>query len=214
MPIHLSACQIALPIEAGGENGRFSRLGIMPHSTMPPMPSSAALLRMDLISSTRLSIEKIFLMPLTGLSLETSGVTFFIVATGPTCRNSTSSASITASSSSGRVMARNALAATGTIDWKATSKGCCIIVSACSNSERALRNIEPIISQPPTNQPMTSTVLVSSRLLATLPSLRASLSFLDVGFSVLSAPSFSSAIPFPRSREPAGHRAILQASGG
>src|SRR3546814_6960755 len=131
------------------------------------MRISAALLTTDLTSSTRLSIENIFLMPSTGLSLSSDGVSFLPVTIGPTCRNSTSTPRNRASASSGSDSHTRVSNATYPTSRTPTSNGWPTAAMLASNSSCILRYMKPISSQPPTSQPSTSTVLVSSLLLAT-----------------------------------------------
>src|SRR3546814_17502181 len=126
------------------------------------MKISAALLTIDLISSTRLSIENIFLMPSTGLSLSSLGVSFLAVTIGPTCRNSTSTPRNRASASSGSDSHTRVSNATYPTSRTPTSNGWPTAAMLASNSSCILRYMKPISSQPPTSQPSTSTVLVSS----------------------------------------------------
>jgi len=90
--------------------------------------------------------------------------------------------------SSGRVSHSRVSKAEPPTSRRASPKGWLIALRLASNRRISLSRMKSIISQPHTTQPSTSTVLVSSLLLATLPSLRASRIFFWVGGSVLSAP--------------------------
>ncbi len=189
-----SDCSSRSAIACGLSLASDARPGSDPRSTIQPIASRIAVLAIALTTSTRLSIENMRLRPSAGFSLSSEGFRRVQASTGPTCRNSastptsrTGTISIAVSSSSVCTASQPMLRSTVT---KSPPRPCSAAPSkACS---RAPANAA--VAPARTSQTSSTSVLVASLLFQTWPSLRASRSFFGVGCSVLSPPSFLSAM--------------------
>ena len=165
--------------------------------TSQAMVPTTAVFSMDLSNSTRLSIENMRLTPLAGFMFSILGLSFSVLITGPAWMNSTRAPTSATGSTTMPTTDSSVSAACRPRRGMASSKGSCMTsklartrAAICSaTTGKATAASSRMASMP--------AVAVMSLLLETSPFLRASCSFLGVGFSVLS----------PLSSEPAMVRA-------
>ena len=168
------------PLTSSGSSGSTLRI------TSQPMVPTTAVFRIDFTSSTRLSIENMRFRPLAGFMFSILGLSFSVLITGPAWMNSTSAPTSATGTTTSPTTSSSVMPAWRPRRGAASSNGSCITSKLARTSAAICSPSSGSATAASIRMTSMPAVEVMSLLLAMSPFLRASCSFLGVGFSVLS----------------------------